>query len=114
MLQDSLGSSDLSKLSSLDYRIITQLLTARVLPEVDILTSVDESLHDVQRLAVRVALTLLGSEVDDDDEEDTFTDGRNSEVRDIVLGWLNGKSSPWQEALQKELKTFVSDPPLIP
>lgn len=113
MLQDSLRSSDLSKLSSLDYRIITQLLTARVLPEVDILTSVDESLHDVQRLAVKVSLTLLGSEVDDDDE-DTFTDSRNSEVRDIVVDWLNGKSSPWQEALQKELKTFVSDPSLIP
>ncbi|KAL5504188.1 hypothetical protein ACEPAH_8262 [Sanghuangporus vaninii] len=105
MLQDSL---DASKLGVLDYRIITQLLTARVLPEIDILTSADDSLQDVQYLAVRVTLTLLGSEVDDEEEEDTFIASRHHEVRDIVLDWLNGKASPWQEALHKELKGFAA------
>lgn len=110
MLHGSLETSGASKLSSLDYKIITQLLISRVLAEVDCLTSADDLLREVQSLTVRVALTLLGSEADDDDDDDddTFTDMRHSEVREVVLDWLNGKPTPWQETLQKELKGFVS------
>ena len=110
MLHDSFETPSGARLTSRDYKIITQLLINRVLPELDSLTSSEEVLRDVQSLTVRVALALLGSNVydDDDDDEDTFADPRRSEIRDVILEWFNGKPTPWQQTLQKELKKLVS------
>lgn len=96
-------------MSASDRMVITKLLINRVLPELECLASSDDSLRDAQSLAVRLALGLLSFDADMDDEsDDTFVDPKQSEVKEIVLDWLNGKSTIWRDATQRELKDFVS------
>ncbi|EJD06540.1 uncharacterized protein FOMMEDRAFT_165313 [Fomitiporia mediterranea MF3/22] len=107
MLRDSLGASESSRLDELDYKIITQLLIRRILPEMESLTSSDELVAETRDLVVKVTLALLGSDVDEEGADETFTDLRHSELKGIVLDWLHGKVTPWREALQRELKNLA-------
>ena len=59
MLRDTLAASGGSKLSGLDYKIVTHLLAARVLPELDILSSAEDSAEKSVCLPVTFIMSLL-------------------------------------------------------
>ncbi|KAI5116269.1 hypothetical protein M0805_007718 [Coniferiporia weirii] len=111
MLQGPLKAATSSTLTLSDINLIAQMLTTRVLPELNNLDSPDDSLSSVRGLAVKVALVLISVEADLDKEyaDDTFSEPKITRTKELVLGWLSGAPSKvWQGCIQKELKEFAT------
>ena len=106
LLRTEIQLADKSSLVASDLKLIGQLVTNRIIPEVNHFTSSEELANEARSLTSQLVLSSICCEKDEE-VEDTFADPEPTLMQKILLNWLNAKSSPWKDALLKELKESV-------